>query len=283
MRFAIVNNKLCEAAPKLSALCPGCAQPVIAKCGTQKIHHWAHKKNKNCDNWWEPETQWHREWKNHFPKEWQEKFLLDTSSGEKHIADVQTEQGFIIEFQHSKIEIGEKLSREKFYKNMLWVVDGTRLKNDFPKFLKGTKKFREVYLHSEVKKDIFYLDHPEDYFPINWVNSTVPVIFDFLGNQQLPSVEDEKKHLYCLFHHRIRRSAVIAKIKRKTFVESIKNGQWHNRAMAFLEDLLNEDQIFQKSLPPQNQIINRVPISKKITRQSPFYYDRGVLKKRRRL
>lgn len=125
MRFARVNDILQEAAPGAHGLCPGCLQPVLAKCGTQKVHHWAHKGTKACDSWWEPETEWHRAWKNNFPAEWQEIFLPDERTGEKHIADVRTSQGLVIEFQHSHIQPRERTSREKFYRNMVWVVDST--------------------------------------------------------------------------------------------------------------------------------------------------------------
>ena len=43
----------------------------------------------------------------------------------------------MIEFQHSSIKAEEKLAREQFYKNMVWVVDGKRTKNDYPRFKKN--------------------------------------------------------------------------------------------------------------------------------------------------
>lgn len=86
MRFALVNNNRTEAQPKLSGLCYCCSKPVMAKCGKQKIWHWAHKSKTDCDNWWEPETEWHRTWKNNYPADWQELFSFDKNTGEKHIA-----------------------------------------------------------------------------------------------------------------------------------------------------------------------------------------------------
>lgn len=130
MKFALVDNQRVEAEKGKIGLCPGCMQPVIAKCGSLKVNHWAHKANKSCDTWFEPETQWHRDWKNLFPLEWQEIFLTDESTGEKHIADIKSPLGFIVEFQHSSIKREEQLSRENFYKNMVWIVDGSRLKYD---------------------------------------------------------------------------------------------------------------------------------------------------------
>lgn len=136
MHFALINNNRVEAQPQLQGLCLCCSQPVIAKCGTHKIWHWAHRSKINCDNWWEPETEWHRNWKNNYPDDWQEISLRDEKTGEKHIADVRTVHNLVIEFQHSHMDPQERTSREKFYKNMVWVVDGTRLKEIILVFLK---------------------------------------------------------------------------------------------------------------------------------------------------
>lgn len=88
MRFALVENKIAEAETGLSGTCRGCGRPVIAKCGTIRIPHWAHVNNKNCDTWWEGETEWHRSWKNNFPSDWQEFYMPDVENKEKNIADV---------------------------------------------------------------------------------------------------------------------------------------------------------------------------------------------------
>ena len=61
--------------------------------------------------------------KNNFLKECQEIIMYDVKTGEKHIADVKTRTGIIIEFQHSPMNIKEQYSREQFYKNMIWIVD----------------------------------------------------------------------------------------------------------------------------------------------------------------
>ncbi len=50
------------------------------------------------------------------------------------MADVRTDKGLVIEFQHSYINPEERRQRENFYKNMIWIVDGTRLQRDFPRF-----------------------------------------------------------------------------------------------------------------------------------------------------
>src|SRR5262249_50195279 len=91
-----------------------------------RVHHWAHQGTRTCDRWWEPETEWHRAWKNQFPKECQEK-IHQSETGEKHIADVKTESGGILEFQRSHLHQDERKARENFYPKMVWVVDAGHL------------------------------------------------------------------------------------------------------------------------------------------------------------
>src|SRR5690606_25534374 len=101
MKFALVHNIRTEATKRSKGTCPSCGAELIAKCGTLKIHHWAHKAIRNCDPWWENETEWHRLWKSYFPEKWQEVIMYDEETREKHIADVRTDHGLVIEFQHS--------------------------------------------------------------------------------------------------------------------------------------------------------------------------------------
>lgn len=120
MIWAIKNNERIKALPKQKALCPICNEEVISKCGSIKIWHWSHKSNKDCDNWWEPETEWHINWKNEFPKECQEIIIG------KHRADIKTNYT-IIELQNSSISTKEIQEREEFYKNMIWLLNGKNL------------------------------------------------------------------------------------------------------------------------------------------------------------
>src|SRR5690606_37422206 len=93
---------------------------------SKRVNHWAHKSSKKCDHWWEPETDWHGNWKDWFPADWQESIQID-SDGRKHIADIKSPTGIVIEFQHSPISQQERISREAFHGNMIWVVNATRL------------------------------------------------------------------------------------------------------------------------------------------------------------
>ena len=125
-------------------MCRRCNGEVIARCGPQRVAHWAHRGMRDCDTWAEKETDWHRAWKNNFPAECQEFIQHDGQSGEKHIADVRTPHGLVIEFQHSHLDPLERAERERFYGNMVWVVDGTRLQRDYPRFNRGKDDLRRT-------------------------------------------------------------------------------------------------------------------------------------------
>lgn len=127
MRLALVDGARAEPAPNLRGKCCLCGDDMIAKCGHYVRWHWAHKARITCDPWREPETDWHRYWKDAFPVDCQEVVHVDDMTHEKHIADVKTPGGFVVEVQHSPIADHERLSRERFYKSMIWIVDARHL------------------------------------------------------------------------------------------------------------------------------------------------------------
>jgi competence protein CoiA len=103
---------------------------MVAKCGPRVIHHWAHAGTRNCDPWWENETQWHREWKSRFPENCREINHV-APVGEIHRADIRTPTGIYIEIQHSSMTDAESQAREAFYGNLVWVVDGRPFQANF--------------------------------------------------------------------------------------------------------------------------------------------------------
>jgi hypothetical protein len=174
MKYAVVEGERQEAEPGLSGKCPFCSNAMIAKCGEQRDWHWAHRGTRTCDHWWEPETPWHRAWKNRFPEVRQEIIHL-LEDGEKHIADVKTESGMVIEFQHSFLRPDERKSRDIFYKKMVWVVDGVRRKRDRAQFFTSV---RTAIVVSQ-KPMIVSVQWNEGALPRDWEASNVPVYFDF--------------------------------------------------------------------------------------------------------
>jgi competence protein CoiA len=192
MKFALVDGQRQEAQPKRSGVCPACGSPMVAKCGDVRVHHWAHLVGSDCDPWWEHETEWHRAWKDRFPKEWQER-VHQAESGERHIADVKTDQGWVLEFQHSNIHPDERKAREAFYQKLIWIVDGARRERDTTQFFKAFHdgeqvdekwKMRRISLanNSALLRD--------------WAGSPAAVFFDFSTCNE---PEDENLPLFDIF------------------------------------------------------------------------------------
>ena len=176
MKFALVNGERAEPSPRIRGRCAYCGSEMIAKCGRVIMWHWAHKSRVSCDPWWKSETEWHRNWKNRFPSEWQEVVHTDQGSGEKHIADVKTPFGLVIEFQHSPIEQMEMDSREAYYRNIIWIVDGDRGSLDPGYFRLGLSTTNPAsfdplayYLGWIGKSRLLH----------NWAEATAPVYIDF--------------------------------------------------------------------------------------------------------
>lgn len=174
MKYALVDGQRSEAQPHLSGTCPSCGQLTVAKCGEVRVHHWAHLGQRMCDVWWENETEWHRDWKGHFPTEWQE-VIHHADSGEKHIADVKTVHDWVLEFQHSYLKPEERRARDAFYKNLIWIVDGRRRGRDLVQFWKAWK------LGSAVgnRKVIYRMPTDGCVLLREWAGCRAPVFFDF--------------------------------------------------------------------------------------------------------
>ena len=178
MEFALVDDERRSPIKGWRGVCQYCSGPMVAKCGRVKMWHWAHMPRNNCDPWGGAETEWHRDWKNCFPADWREVVHIDERTREKHIADVKSPHGLVIEFQHSPIDYDELVSREAFYQNMIWVVDGDRASTDPGMFNVG------------------FSSKPADFRPLvhlvkwwgqsrllhKWAESTTPVYIDFGRN-----------------------------------------------------------------------------------------------------
>lgn len=120
MKLAAIDGQRVTPSSGLRAHCQNCGAPVTAKCGSYKIWHWAYKTREHCDPWWEAEGEWHRSWKERFPQEWQE-VPHQSATGERHIADIRTPAGLVIEFQRSTIDPNEVRARQAYYVKLIWV------------------------------------------------------------------------------------------------------------------------------------------------------------------
>jgi competence protein CoiA len=232
MHFALVDRERTLPSPGLTGSCAVCGGAMIAKCGNQRVHHWAHRAERVCDSWWERETEWHRTWKSKFPDHWQEVIRFDPI-GEKHIADLHTSHGLTIEFQHSHLRPNERAAREKFYGNMLWVVDGSRLKRDLQRFLGRTSSFAAI-----LKKGLYVTPFPDEVFPRSWLSCSVPVFLDF---EKANGISQESRYvtrpLWCLLPGRVFRRAVVLAVSRESFVRWIHDNAHPIQTRAILENV----------------------------------------------
>jgi hypothetical protein len=215
MQYASVNGVRQEAEPKLRGTCPNCGAEVVSKCGHKRIWHWSHLGKLECDRWWEPETEWHRAWKALFPEEWQEVIHV-AADGERHIADVKNDKGYVIEFQHSPLDPDERRSRENFYERMVWVVDGTRYKRDLSAFRKA------VADGAIVKYSPLYLDPLGEAAAMarRWAPLQHPVFIDF-GDEDFhnPRFRPHESVLWQFLLVRGSRRVVIAPVTRASFIQ----------------------------------------------------------------
>jgi Competence protein CoiA-like family len=124
-----------EATPAGRGRCPQCGAVTIAKCGEIVMRHWAHEMNRECDPWSEPETVWHRGWKEEFPAD-QREIVIGP-----HRADVIVGRT-AIEFQHRSLASAHARDREEFYQaqvgGIVWVFDAHRYWQN----INFTKKYR---------------------------------------------------------------------------------------------------------------------------------------------
>lgn len=102
--------------------------------------------------------------------------LVEPVTSEKHIADVKTEHGQVIEFQHSLLEPEELKSREAFYKNLVWVVDGCRGELDAATFNLGLGTRQDPPNHPTTFDFSWY---GRSKLFANWWAANCPVFIDF--------------------------------------------------------------------------------------------------------
>lgn len=173
MIWAIKNNQRIKAIPQESAICPLCNQEVIPKCGEIKIWHWAHKANLECDSFGEPETEWHFNWKDMFEKELQEVIIKE------HRADIKNKDGLVIEFQNVSISPEQIKEREKFYKNIVWILNGNTIAKNFEWKYRTSFKLKDTsyfFEKGDLQTGILYFDWK--WFPKSWSYAKKPIYVD---------------------------------------------------------------------------------------------------------
>ena len=223
--------------PHAEGVCPLCGKLVIAICGNKRIWHWRHVSDTKCP-FSGNETPWHQEWKNQFPKEWQEIIRHNPLTGEKHIADVMTPEGFVLEFQHSPLSEEERISREKFHKTMAWIVDCTESKRDKVKLCKQRLNGLKLLKADIPNCYLTRFNFEQELFRNEWLSSTVPVVFDY-GQEFCLGNSDFKERIVCLLPMQVNQFGVIFIIGKDKFLNRVKENRW-----TFLADNTVYEKVF---------------------------------------
>lgn len=218
MKFAFVGGEKSEATKGAIGVCPSCGAELVPRCGEIKINHWAHRGRRKCDPWWENETDWHRSWKNNFPKEWQEVIHTDNESGEHHIADVKTSSDWVLEFQHSPLKREERASRNKFYPKLAWIVDGTKRKRDKPSF---NRILDEYGLKSDDPRFRVVMGQDDCRLIEEWHECESYVFLDFQDTD-----DKDRTILWYLFPRIANNEACLWPIQKDVFIELHKNNNF---------------------------------------------------------
>ena len=211
MHFALLNGIRVEPEKGLQgAVCPICKQPVRARCGEVRVKHWAHKSVIDCDSWKEPETTWHREWKNRFGNLQEQ---MHEKDGVRHMADVKTADGTIVEFRHGTMDMEGLRTREAFFGElMFWVADCTAESRKL-RFYDNLSYARRLDVCSN-ETEVWSISDPERVFPRSWTESRRFVFFDF-----------GEPLLWCLFPRNEKaRWGVFMRVSKNDFVAIVKNG-----------------------------------------------------------
>lgn len=167
------TRELVEATPHARCICPQCQEPVIAKCGDLVVWHFAHQSADDCDRWSEPETEWHRSWKQLVPPDRREVIMGN------HRADVLAVTGrTVIELQHSPISPETIAEREAFYRQpdkdrwMIWLFDVRDAADRFTvrDNRNSVRVDESLYIWKQAKRSL--------------MSATVPVYLDIWGDPE---------------------------------------------------------------------------------------------------
>lgn len=192
-RYAIVDGikiDIRDARRNQHGVCPMCGNELIARKGEVRAPHWWHVKGK-CDDWYQPKGPWHIYWQSKFPVEMQEVPVTRLINGAeiKHIADIRTGEGLVIEVQYSPINQALVEERELFYGKMLWLISMTRGAR-FSRFAEVSSEWSRFYKCGS--HDVWGLDGQHQWsIPCAWEKSDKFLWLDCHGSMEHPESDED--------------------------------------------------------------------------------------------
>lgn len=258
MKYALLNGKRVEPDKGLSgAICPLCKTPVFARCGEERMPHWAHKTVIKCDEWSEEETEWHRRWKDRFG-ELQEQ--VHRKGDVSHMADVKTPDGLIVIFRRKSLNEEGRATREAFFgTKMIWVVDCSQSSALLARF-RANKTDGATLKHEG--REFLLLDEPEKCFWKRWVHGRRRItLFDF---------GESESRVWCLLPSKgFGRKAACIPFSRDEFVDLVKRGYvdakrllggCYRKAFDFIHGRISWFEAQGVAIPELNQTVWEEPI-----------------------
>lgn len=118
---------------------------------------------------------------------------------------------------------------------MVRVVEDAHLIRDYPRFVKGQNQ-----IAPSARLEIFNVYEPQKCFPSAWLNSTVPVVFEFKGMESTDSSYVWKETLYRLFLVQMGGRFSKANLTLSAFVKTLINGDWSARVTRIVNKLLKD-------------------------------------------
>ena len=165
---------------------------------------------------------WYRNWIEQFPIGCQNQVVNNKK------VDIKTPNNLVIQFQHSNITPERQKDIETMYKDMLWVVDGTRLKTEYSRFEKGIKEYSKELFKFKGNFRLLAISSYDKVLPKNWINCSFPVVFDFLGESDKSTAF--QKNLYFLLPRKEvkpdENSAYLFCLPRKNFSSFVRLSDW---------------------------------------------------------
>lgn len=154
-----------EATPGARTTCHACGRTLIARCGEIYVNHWAHESGSSCDDWTEPDTDWHLEWKQALPKEWVDQVV--ERDGSRRFVDALLPDGTGVLFRRRRPSPEETRKREAFFgaENVIWVFDTRDAKSRFVGVKERDKSNEFEFRWRHARKSVAY---PEGYIYLDF-------------------------------------------------------------------------------------------------------------------
>lgn len=232
-----------DACREARGICPLCGAELVAKKGEYNAWHWAHIGRDLCDDWYQPKGPWHRFWQRFFPESLRE--VPVERDGKKHIADIKTINGIVVEVQWSPIAIEEIREREQFYDRMIWIVAAGAGSNN-------KRLFHFLCDDVDNRRQSPCIWRTDDVFfeRVGWLHCGRPVFVDVDGTQDSPASGGD---LYYILPNKDGEGIFVAKVRRNDLIDALRTGMTKNFFLQIKE--MKDKYIEGENAKRENEIV----------------------------